>query len=108
MYGFHPANINFYVPLTSIYGTNSLVVESSPGGEDWHAMESHYGQVIRFWGAQCAHFTTENCTATTRVSLDFRVIEDNYWDEMHDQYTSKPGYYTVCELVDRNDNKKEW
>jgi hypothetical protein len=34
-YGFAQGNINFYVPLTSIYGTNSLVLESVPGLEDW-------------------------------------------------------------------------
>ena len=30
-YGFSRANINFYVPFTDISGTNSLVLESSPG-----------------------------------------------------------------------------
>jgi hypothetical protein len=97
-YGFSQANINFYVPFTDITGTNSLVLESSPGLEDWHTIEASYGDIKRFYGAQCSHFTTENCTDSTRVSLDFRVIDGRYWIEDHDQFTSSPGYYACCVL----------
>lgn len=97
-YGFDQANINFYVPLTPIYGTNSLVLESYPGREDWHTIEAEFGQVKRFYGAQCLHFTPGNTTEKTRVSLDFRVILNRCWRADHDQFTSVPGYYAVCEM----------
>jgi len=97
-YGFDQANINFYVPLTPISGTNSLVLESYPGREDWHTIEATYGHVKRFYGAQCLHFTPGNTTHTTRVSLDFRVILDHCWRGDHDHFTSAPGYYAVCVL----------
>jgi hypothetical protein len=97
-YGFSQANINFYVPFTDISGTNSLVLESSPGLEDWHTIVASYGNIKRFYGSQCSHFTTENCTDSTRVSLDFRVIDGKYWIEDHDQFTSSPGYYACCVL----------
>ena len=42
-------------------------------------------------GSQCSHFTAENATDQTRVSLDFRVIIDRYWILEHDQFTSSPG-----------------
>ena len=42
-------------------------------------------------GSQCAHFTAENATDQTRISLDFRVILDRYWIPEHDQFTSTPG-----------------
>ena len=99
-YGFSQANINFYIPLTKIYGTNSLILESYPGKEDWHTIEGEYGCIKRFYGAQCSHFTAENATNQTRVSLDFRVIEDQYWVLNHDQFTSTPGYYTSCSYVE--------
>ena len=51
-YGFSQANINFYVNLTPIYGTNSLVLESTPGKEDWHTIEAEYGMIRRFHGMQ--------------------------------------------------------
>ena len=34
----------------------------------------------------------ENTTATTRVSMDFRVIPGSLWDET-DHYSGSPGYY---------------
>ena len=99
-YGFSQANINFYVPLTAIYGTNSLVLESSPGLENWHTIEARYGQVKRFYGALCTHFTPENKTNTTRVSLDFRVIVGSCWYKEHDHFTRVDGYYTSCVKTD--------
>ena len=56
--------------------------------------------IKRFWGAQCIHFTTENTTIHTRISLDFRVIDERYWIPDHDQYSSEPGYYASCSLSD--------
>ena len=43
------------------------------------------------------HFSLENATALTRVSLDFRLIPEELWLESHDQYTKLPGYYIACE-----------
>lgn len=95
-YGFSQANINFYVPLTDIYGTNSLVLESCMGKEDWHTIDATYGCVKRFWGAMCSHFTPENTTEDTRVSLDFRILPGSCWEASHDQFTLFPGYYMSC------------
>ena len=98
-YGFSQGNINFYVPLTRIFGTNSLILESSPGLEDWHTIELDYGGIKRFYGSQCSHFTAENTTAQTRISLDFRVILEEHWQEDHDHFTSVPGYYSSCKYI---------
>ena len=107
-YGFSQANINFYVPLTKIFGTNSLVLESAPGLENWHTIEANYGDVKRFYGALCSHFTPENTTNATRVSLDFRIIVGSMWVKDHDQFTRNPGYYTTAhKKVDENGNTWE-
>ena len=98
-YGFSQGNINFYVPLTRIFGTNSLILESSPGLEDWHTIELDYGGIKRFYGSQCSHFTAENTTPQTRISLDFRVILEEHWQEDHDHFTSVPGYYSSCQYI---------
>ena len=110
-YGFSQANVNFYVPLTKIYGTNSLVLESSPGQENWHTIEAKYGDIKRFYGALCSHFTPENTTCSTRVSLDFRVIVGSMWIQEHDQFTKTAGYYTSARKVvdnDENNNDNIW
>jgi hypothetical protein len=98
-YGFSQGNINFYVPLTKIFGTNSLILESTPGLEDWHTIELDYGSLKRFYGSQCSHFTAENTTDQTRISLDFRVILEEHWQEDHDHFSSTPGYYASCKFV---------
>ena len=94
-YGFNPANINFYVALTSIGGTNSIVIEHFQQ-EDWHVATLKVGDIYRFPGAICGHFTMENTTPTTRVSLDFRVIAGTLFNDS-DHYSSSPGYYAKAE-----------
>lgn len=119
-YGFQAGNINFYLPLTRISGTNSLILESSPGQEDWHFLDLDYGQIQRFHGAVCAHFTPENTSIYTRVSFDFRVIcgivyQENQnsiatigtgtgQDKEGDRFSATPGYYVKAIYVDDSQN----
>ena len=100
-YGFNPSNINYYVPLTRLYDSNSLHVESEIGKEDWHTLKYGVGEIYRFHGAMCMHFTTENRTDITRLSLDFRVIPASNFlpicpetkEVVSDHYSAKKGYY---------------
>ena len=57
-----------------VWGTNTLHVESKPGLGDFHPLKLSYGQLCRFWGNQCHHYTVANQTDFTRVSFDLRVI----------------------------------
>jgi hypothetical protein len=100
-YGHSPFSINFYVPLTDIYGTSSLYLESSAGAEDWHPIVGGYGDIKRFPGALSLHWTLENFTPHSRVSFDFRVIPDYLYRENgvgqgNDVYSTS-GYYAYCE-----------
>jgi hypothetical protein len=45
----------------------------------------------------CAHFTPENTTACTRVSLDFRVVPEAVWAAGHDRFSGEEGYYVRAE-----------
>lgn len=73
-YGHSVGNINFHIPLTPTYGTNALYAESHPGREDWHPLKTKsIGLGYSFDGARSLHFTLENSTVHTRVSLDFRI-----------------------------------
>lgn len=45
-YGHHPCSINFYVPLSQIYGSSALFMESQQGNEDWHPIEGEYGTFL--------------------------------------------------------------
>jgi hypothetical protein len=74
-YKFHQEQeVNFWVPVTSVFGNNTLFIESAPDAQDFHPLELQYGQMARFWGYACKHYTVPNDSDHTRVSFDFRVI----------------------------------
>lgn len=75
------SEINFWIPFTTVWGSNSLQVESSRGKGDFHPLEACLGDAIRFYGNQVWHYNVENETNSTRVSIDFRVIRKcgNEW-----------------------------
>lgn len=112
-YGHSIASLNVYVPLSApIRGTNALYVESSPGREDWQPMchddhdnDNDNGVTMIFNGVECLHFTLENTTADTRVSLDFRVALSDQAEPLHttadwqDRYSAPEGYYAFCESI---------
>lgn len=83
--GHQGEEINFWLPLTRVWGNNSLHVESTPGAGDFHPLNLDFGQFYRFHGGQCEHYTKANDTGSTRVSLDFRVIPRSLWLDMFGQ-----------------------
>jgi hypothetical protein len=108
-YGHHPCSINCYLLMTDITEVNSssvLFLESAPNRQDWHPILGNYGMVHYFPGALSTHWTTNNNTETTRVSLDFRIIPGSFYDTMkcggsvpggkRDVYRAKRGYYSSC------------
>lgn len=66
------------------------------------------GLVKHFAGAICAHWTTENKTELTRVSLDFRLIDSNYYDITSNENTNDAnkfkGYYNRCIKIKSDNN----
>eukprot|EP01045_Picozoa_sp_COSAG04_P039961 COSAG04_NODE_11451_length_708_cov_1.098522_1_plen_186_part_10 len=59
-YGRQPSEVNIWLPLTQVFGSNSLWAESARGREDWHPFECGWGECVRFWGCECEHFTKAN------------------------------------------------
>merc|ERR1712183_415288 len=96
MYGHPVGSINLWVPLTSASGSNTLFAELSPGGEDFAPLNLEYGELCRWYGTNCAHFTLPNISDQTRVSLDFRVVPEGAYCDTQSPYTVG-GYYAVCE-----------
>ena len=108
-------NMNFYIPLTKQFGTNSLFFESFAGKEDWKTYEndesdSDNAMGYIFDGSQALHFTVENTTEKVRVSLDCRIAlfydeeggEDSFGlpsaSDLEDHYSKveRLNYYSVC------------
>jgi hypothetical protein len=71
--------INFWMPLTNAYDTNTMWVESEEDKGDYTPVNSTYGDLIQFDGANLSHGNKKNITNQTRVSIDFRLqMESNY------------------------------
>lgn len=78
----HPPNeINFIIPLTDCYESNTLITESEPDKMDFHQIEMKHGQLLKFDGNNCTHGSLPNRTGVTRVSMDFRVVLPEKYDE---------------------------
>jgi hypothetical protein len=66
--------VNFWVPLTRAFGTNSLWLDLVPENQGHQPVDLDVGRVLRLDALRIRHGTLPNETASTRVSFDFRVI----------------------------------
>lgn len=81
-YHHQPGEINFWMPLSDeVFGTNSLFCESRPGAGDFVPFSAKYGEIIKFYGNRCHHFTVANETERTRVSIDIRVVPRRFYTD---------------------------
>ena len=96
LYGHPCGSVNYILPVTPENGAQSLHIESSPGKEDWHSTGGGgLGILRRFWGAMCLHFTGENWSGRSRVSLDFRIIPGAGGDG-GELYDADENYYEIA------------
>ena len=84
-YGHQHGELNFWVPLTDRTLTGvDLWCESSFGSDDYHPIPANPGEIVSFHGSSCRHYVNTNSTKYTRVSFDFRVgvqgFFDPYWE----------------------------
>lgn len=80
-YGHQRGELNFWMPLTDHQLTcTTLWIESREGEEDDHPIWIEWGEVLAFHGSVCRHFVPANSSSFTRVSIDFRVGVDGYFD----------------------------
>eukprot|EP00933_Yihiella_yeosuensis_P008951 TRINITY_DN114674_c0_g1_i1.p1 TRINITY_DN114674_c0_g1~~TRINITY_DN114674_c0_g1_i1.p1 ORF type:complete len:356 (-),score=59.27 TRINITY_DN114674_c0_g1_i1:21-1040(-) len=92
----HPVcEVNYWVPVTTCFGSNSLYSESRRGLGDFKAFEASLGESIRFYGNQVWHYCVPNETDSTRVSFDFRVSRIEEWSPAAFSYFSLGGFYAV-------------
>ena len=80
-YGHQNGELNFWLPLTSRHNTGvDLWCESKSGADDFHPLEVEHGEVVSFHGSSCRHYVNSNHSQRTRVSLDFRVGIEGFYD----------------------------
>lgn len=92
--------LNYYLPFTNAYGTNTIWVESEEDKGDYKAMDIKYGECIQWDGVNLTHGNKKNITNSTRISVDFRVIPfSKYKPSNHGAINTKTkfeigGYYS--------------
>jgi hypothetical protein len=69
--------LNFFLPFTDAFDTNTIWVESAEDKKDFGPMNCKYGEFIQWDGPNLLHGNYINETGLTRISVDFRVIEYN-------------------------------
>ncbi|CAN5256214.1 hypothetical protein BH10ACI1_BH10ACI1_07480 [soil metagenome] len=76
-YGVNINRLNLWLPLTRVWGTNSIWIESEEGKKDFQPVELEYGQALIFDGPNLWHGSKFNLTDSSRVSFDFRFAPAN-------------------------------
>lgn len=80
-YGHFKEEINFYLPITNAFDTNTIWIETEEDAGDYYPIEANYGEIVSFDGANLNHGNCINDTNKTRISIDFRVMEYKYYKE---------------------------
>ncbi len=117
---------NFLIPITKMKDTNSIYIESEPDKEDFKSVELNYGELFFFNGNTCTHYNEENKEEKLRISLDFRVMTVNDYNNYIQQsniLSSNPrdifwnrepklmqigGYYQITKKTDLLETMMIW
>ena len=80
-YGHQNGELNIWVPLTdrSLTGVD-LWSESEYKKDDYHPIAARVGEAISFHGSSRRHYVNPNASSNTRVSLDFRIGVQGFFD----------------------------
>ena len=93
--------LNYFLPLTKAYGTNTIWAETEEDLGDYKEMRADYGECVEWSATKLTHGNKQNITRNTRVSFDFRVIpKSRYIESNHLTINTKipfgiGGYYGV-------------
>ena len=78
----HPKTVNYFLPVTKAFGTNTFWYQKNNNEESYVPMELDCGQVAQWDGANCRHGNKTNKTNQTRISFDFRVLKEKDYDPL--------------------------
>jgi hypothetical protein len=87
-FGHHCEEINFIIPITQMYDTNSIyyepTVHSSTDYKDYHNLVLEENEFCMIQFNKLKHYNRINTTHKTRISLDIRVIPYSKYLENED------------------------
>ena len=74
-YNHGTTEVNFWMPFTDTSESNTIWMESKEGAEDFMPYTVKYGEILIFDGANLMHGNKTNTSNSTRVSVDFRLVD---------------------------------
>ena len=73
-YNHQNGEVNFWLPLTPAWDTNTVWIETTPDRGDYQPVDLLPGQFFVFDGVNLRHGNRLNTTGSTRASFDFRCL----------------------------------
>jgi len=101
-YNHNQAEINFFLPFTDAFDTNTIWAESEEDKGDYSPLEAKYGEFIIWEGVRLMHGNKLNQTNRSRVSVDFRIVPYSKWTVQEGSAINTGikfdigGYYELC------------
>ena len=80
-YSHSKLEINYFVPITKSFDTNTIWIETEIGSNKFNASNMNYGEILKFDGANLLHGNKINKTGKSRISFDFRVLKKSDYDK---------------------------
>lgn len=100
-YNHNENEINFYLPITKAFSTNTFWYESEEDKKDFQPMEADYGDLVMWDGANLSHGNKLNDTGQTRISFDFRLLSKKiYLNSEHKSSKSKGKSFVIGDYYD--------
>lgn len=99
-YGHQYGELNFWVPLTSRHHTMvDLWCESQHSKGDYRPVCADVGEVAVFHGSSCRHYVPNNPSHATRVSFDFRIGIQGFFDPTWEMQGTNDDHTRECITV---------
>jgi len=101
-YNHNQNEINFFLPFTDAFDTNTIWAESEEDKGDYSPIEARYGQFVVWEGVRLTHGNKLNQTDVSRVSVDFRIVPLSKWSVQEGEAINTKvkfdigGYYELC------------
>ena len=90
-FGHPPEEMNFVIPVTKMYGTNSIYYEEIPNSDEeytqYKCLELSQNEFFQCYFNQLRHYNMVNDTGCTRISIDFRIIPYSKYNANYNETT---------------------
>lgn len=100
-YNHTQGEINCWLPFTDTFATNTIWMESEENKSDYEPYDVKYGEVLIFDGVNLLHGNKTNEENQTRVSFDFRVVDELSFSPSEKKSLNNPTEFTIGKYFEK-------